>query len=297
MMPGFKDLTSDITRDRSKRGMSWLGFSLALLLFLLPLFSFAQAHLWKYQSFRAFDTGHSGGDHICDLRRDSDGLGRPDRLGDYVTISGSVIAEPSTYETGGRLFWVGQAGCGILVYGGQQSLRLGDSVRVQGWLRLASGSDFLPDTEPAIQGDIAVESAGVRVMGKTGFPIPKTVEARELSRSPEQYGGCLIRTSGLSRIGRRIDRGGDAFVWLHGVTDSVLLYIDADTGCALEPDDQFRIAVTGIIIRMDTPAGIAESPFWCIAPRTSGDIVAEDSGAEVATTSWGKVKAGFTGQD
>ena len=111
-MLGFKVCNSDITRDRSTRGMLWLGSSLAILLVLLPLISFAQAHLWKYQSFRAFDTGHSGGDHICDLRRDSNGLGRPDRLGDYVTFSGTVIAEPSTYETGGWLFWVRQAGCG-----------------------------------------------------------------------------------------------------------------------------------------------------------------------------------------
>ncbi len=296
-MPGFKVLTSDITRDRSTRGMSWLGFSLALLLVLLPLISFAQTHLWKYQTFRAFDTGHSGGDHICDLRRDSNGLGRPDRLGDYVTIMGSVIAEPSTYETGGRLFWVRQAGCGILVYGEPESLRLGDFVSVEGWLRLTDGNCFFPETGLATLGDIAIENAGVRVMGKTGSPLPGTVTALELNRFPERYGGNLIRIPGLMRIGRRTDQSGDSFVWLHGARDSVLLYIDSDTGCALESDGQVRITVTGILIRMDPPSAIAHSPSWCLAPRRAADIVVQESGSAVAAISWGDVKRGFLDQD
>lgn len=296
-MPGFKVLTSNITRDRSTRGMSWLGFSLALLLVLLPRISFAQTHLWKYQSFRAFDTGHSGGDHICDLRRDSDGLGRPDRLGDYVTILGSVIAEPSTYETGGWLFWVRQAGCGILVYGEQESLRLGDSVCVHGWLRLTNGNYFFPETGLATLGDVAIENAGVRVMCRTRSPLPHPVTTSALNRFPERYGGNLIRVPGLTRIGRRTDQGGDSFVWFRGARDSVLLYLDADTGCAFEPDDQVRIAVTGILVRMDPPPDIAHSPTWCLAPRNPGDIVVQVSGTAIEEVSWSDVKTGFLDQD
>ncbi len=296
-MPRFKVLISNITRDRFTRAMSWLGFSLALLLVLLPRISFAQTHLWKYQSFRAFDTGHSGGDHICDLRRDSDGLGRPDRLGDYVTISGSVIAEPSTYETGGWLFWVRHAGCGILVYGEQAELRLGDSVRVGGWLRLTDGGHFFPEAGLASLGDVAIESAGVRMIGRAGFPLPNTVTTSMLSRSPEKYGGDLIRVPGLTRIGHCRDQGNDSFVWMRAARDSVLLYIDADTGCVLEPDDQVRIAVTGILIRMDPPDGLAQSPSWCLAPRSSRDIVVQESGTAIAEISWGYVKKGFLDQD
>jgi hypothetical protein len=297
MMLKFKVLTLNITRDRSTRGVLWLGFSLALLLVLLPLISFAQAHLWKFQSFRAFDTGHSGGDHICDLRRDSDGLGRPDRLGDYVTVSGSVIAEPSTYETGGSLFWVRRAGCGILVYGEQESLRLGDSVCVQGWLRLTNGNYFSPETGLATLGDLAIENAGVRVVGETCCMLPATVPAPELSRFPERYGGDLICVQDLARIGRRTDRGGDSFIWLRGARDSVLLYIDEDTGCVLESDAQVRVTVTGILIRMDSPPCMAPSPSWCLAPRCAGDIVVQDIGTTVAATSWSSVKKGFLDQD
>ncbi|MFC1800084.1 hypothetical protein ACFL2Z_04130 [Candidatus Eisenbacteria bacterium] len=277
--------------------MSWLGFSLAPLLVLLPLISFAQAHLCKYQSFRAFDTGHSGGDHICDLRRDSDGLGRPDRLGDYVTISGSVIAEPSTYETGGWLFWVRHSGCGILVYGEQASLRLGDSVRVGGWLRLTNGGYFFPETGLASLGDVAIGSAGVRVIGRADSPSPNPVTTSMLSRCPERYGGDLIRVPGLTRVGHSADRGNDSFVWMRGLRDSVLLYFDGDTGCVLEPGDQVRIAVTGILIRMDPPGGIAQSPSWCLAPRSPGDIVVQERGTATAKISWGDVKQGFLDQD
>lgn len=296
-MPEFKVLTPNITRDRFMRGMSWLGFSLALLLVLLPLISFAQAHLWQYQSFRAFDTGHSGGDHICDLRRDSDGLGRPDRLGDYVTISGSVIAEPSTYEAGGRLFWIRQAGCGILIYGRQESLRLGDYVTVDGWLGLLSGSSVFPEAEVAILNEMVVEGAGVRMMGNTGPPVPNTVTASMLSRSPDKYGATLIRVPGLTRVGRCSNRGDDSFVWMRALRDSVLLYLDADTGCAFEPAEQVRIAVTGILVRMDPPSGIAQSPSWCLAPRSPRDIVVQERGTSVTAISWGAVKKGFLRQD
>jgi len=297
MTPEFKVLISDTTRDRFMRGMSWLGFFVAPLLLLLPLISFAQAHLWKYQSFRAFDTGHSGGDHICDLRRDSDGLGRPDRLGDYVTVSGSVIAEPSTYETGGCLFWIRHGGCGMLVYGAQESFRLGDSVRVEGWLRQTNHGCFFPQTVLATQGDVAIECAGVSVLGRTDAPSPRPVTAPMLSRRPERYGGDLIRAPGLTRVGRSAGRGNDSFVWMRGFGDSVLLYFDADTGCELEPGDQVRIAVTGILIRMDPPQGLAPSPSWCLAPRGPGDILVQERGTATARILWGDVKQGFTDQD
>ncbi len=296
-MPGFRVFTSDKTRDRFTRGMSWLGFSLALLLVLLPLISFAQAHLWKFQSFRAFDTGHSGGDHICDLRRDSDGLGRPDRLGDYVTISGSVIAEPSTYETGGWLFWVRQAGCGILVYGEQEALCLGDSVCLRGWLRLTNGNYFFTETGLATLGDLAIENGGVRVMGAGYPPAPVTVTARELGLSVGAYGGNLVRVPGFRRAGRRADRQGDSFVWLHGARDSVLVYLDHDTGCSLEAEPQAEITVTGVLVRMDTPACITSPPAWCLAPRTPDDIAIQQSGAAVAALSWSDVKKDFFDQD
>jgi hypothetical protein len=293
MIPEFKVLISNITRDRFTRGMSWLGFSVAPLLLLLPLISFAQAHLMKFQSFRAFDTGHSGGDHICDLRRDSDGLGRPDRLGDYVTVSGSVIAEPSTYETNGWLFWIRHAGCGILIYGRRESLRLGDSIRVEGKLRLTDGGFPFPETDLATMGDVAIENAGVSLSGAAAPPSPLPVTAPMLSRCPECYGGNLIRVPGLTRVGHSANQGDDSFVWMRGFRDSVLLYFDADTGCVLEPGDQVRIAVTGILIRMNTPGGIAPSPSWCLAPRSQGDILVQVRGTAAAGMSWGDVKQGF----
>jgi len=71
-------------RDRSSRSMSWLWFSCLALLFLLPPVSFAQSHLWQYRPFRANDTDHSGGDHICDLRGDSNADGKPEKGGTTV---------------------------------------------------------------------------------------------------------------------------------------------------------------------------------------------------------------------
>jgi hypothetical protein len=297
MILGFKVLTVDNTRDRFTKGMSWLGLSVALLLFLLPLISFAKAHLRKYQSFHAFDTGHSGGDHICDLRRDSDGLGKPDRLGDYVTVSGSVIAEPSTYETGGRLFWIRDGGCGILVYGQQESFLLGDSVRIEGWLRETSGGCFSSETGVAILGDVAIEKAGADLIAGGEAPSPRPVTAPVLSRCPRRYAGSLIRVPGLTRIGHSARRGSDEFVWMRGFGDSVLLYFDSDAECDLEPNGQVRIAVTGVLMRMDPPGDIAPSPWWCVAPRGPLDIWVQERGTEANHFSWSGVKQEFLNQD
>jgi hypothetical protein len=297
MMEIVKVFTSDKTRDRFTRGMHRFGLSSVLLLILLPSISFAQAHLWKYKSFRAFDTGHSGGDHICDLRRDGSGLGMPDRLGDYVTISGSVIAEPSTYDDGGRLFWVRQASCGILVYGEQQAFSLGDSVSLSGWLRMTDGNYFSSETGLATLGDLAIESAKVRLIGSSHTPLPATTTARDFSMTPERYGGNLIRVSELVTVGRSLRLDGDTFAWLHGAEDSVLLYIDADTHCSLRPESQAITSLTGIVVRMSTPGCLASSPEWCIAPRAEEDMVFSSAGSSVAGVTWGDLKMSLTTQE
>lgn len=90
--------TSDLG-DRSNVPSSLLRSSSSVLSLLFPRNSFAKAHSWKHRPFRATDTEHSGGDHICDLRRDGNGDGRPDRLGDCGSISKTAIAEPSTSGT------------------------------------------------------------------------------------------------------------------------------------------------------------------------------------------------------
>ena len=92
------------------------------------------------------DTGQSGGDHICDLRRDSDEDGMPDRLGDYVNVSGTVIAEPSTYEPGGYLFWIRDSLCGTMVHGKGQTVDIGDSVEIYGFVRITTGIHSFPET-------------------------------------------------------------------------------------------------------------------------------------------------------
>ena len=185
----------------------------------------------------------------------------------------------------------------MLVCGEQTSLRLGDSVNIGGWLRLTDGTYPFPETGLASLGDAAIQSADVQVIAGADSPLPNPVTTSMLSRCPERYGGNLIRVPGLTRVGHSADRGNDSFVWMRGFRDSVLLYLDADTGCALEPGDQVRIAVTGILIRMDPPGGVAQSPSWCLAPRSPRDILVQERGTAAAEISWGDVKQGFLDQD
>jgi hypothetical protein len=288
---------SDTTGDRSRTGMSWLRFFSLVLLLLLPPNSFAQAHLWKLKPFRAFDTGHSGGDHICDLRRDSNGDGRPDRLGDYVTVSGTVIAEPSTYETGGWLFWVRQGSCGMLVYGEEECLTLCDSVEVRGRLRRTNGNYFFPETGVATLGDLAIENEGVSIIGESDDYLPIAVSSSEFSSCPKTYGGNLICVSGCTPMTDALDGNGDLFAWFCRGCDSILVYLDADTGCTIDPGRRGCYSITGIVTRMKTPPGFASSPSWCLAPRHMEDIVTCGCNTAAHEVSWGSLKTGLALQD
>jgi hypothetical protein len=269
---------------------SAIGVSCLWLLALLPPNVFDQAHLLKHRPFLATDTVQSGGDHICDLRRDSNGDGRPERLGDYVWTRGTVIAEPYTFETGGWLFWIRDGRCGVLVYGEQEDLSLGDSVAVSGTVRVTNGAYFFPETGMATLGDVAIENAGVISLGRGDNARPLPLAAAEFASGPETYGGDLVTVAGLRVVGQEMGPDGDRFVLAGSGADSVLIYLDLDTGISVDDRPGRCCQVTGIVVRMSTPIGFSESPQWCIAPRHQTDVAVADCSASLLPISWGRTK-------
>jgi hypothetical protein len=287
------DALTRMNGDRSGKLRKVFGYFCVSVLLLLPLNSFAQAHLWKHRPFRAADTDHSGGDHLCYLRRDSDGDGRPERLGDYVLATGTVIAEPSTYETGGRIFWVRERACGIMIYGKQETLAIGDSVDVTGWVRLTNGDYLFPERGLASLGDIAIENAGVTVRGRSPNHRPLIIPPAAYCGSPGACGGNLVRIEGLCVTAGGCIDDGDAFLRLAAGEDSLLIYVDRDIGCVAVPEPGMCVCITGIVTRMKIPAGFASSPAWCVAPRSSKDIETCASSPAIEPTCWGELKTGF----
>jgi hypothetical protein len=261
------------------------------MLFLLPQFTYACAHLLKQQPFRATDTAQSGGDHICDLRRDGCEEGRPERLGDYVSVCGTVIAEPSTYETGGWLFWIRQGSCGILVYGEQEGFALGDSVEAGGCLRVTNGRYFFPETGLATLGDLAIENMGTGFRGRSENVSPALVSASKFAADPAACGGDLVTIPHLLVGNSASDGNGDTFVQAGCDSDSVTIYIDADIEASPAPLLGRCYAVTGIAVRMMTPAQLGSGPAWCVAPRNRADLVLLDCSSATVTTTWGSLKS------
>ena len=278
-------------RDRSNINMSWLWFSCLALLFLLPPVSFAQSHLWQYRPFRANDTDHSGGDHICDLRGDSNADGKPDRLGEYVTVSGSVIVEPSTFDTAGRLFWIREGRCGIPVYGEPEHLRLGDSVVVWGRLRLSSGDYHFSETGPTDMGDIVLEKGGATVRCGTGDQSSLPILPEDYAARPGDYGGNLITLTRPVHVARTLRTGGNVLAWVACDGDSLIVYIDGDICCPIARGRCY--VVTGVVIRVVMPSGRATSPSWCIAPRDPTDLFEVGCSAARRGLSWGHLKTEY----
>jgi hypothetical protein len=281
--------------DRSRAVASVIGFSCLVLLFLLPPIALAQAHLLQHKPFRLADTVQSGGDHICDLRRDTNGNGRPERLGDYVTTSGTVIAGPSTYETGGWLFWLREGACGILVYGEQEVLAVGDSVEVGGCLRLTNGNYFFPETGLATLGDLAIENMRVAARGTSDNIAPLIVTADGVSSRPEAYAGNLVSVAGLRIAFSVSDHNGDLFARMAYDSDSLTIYLDRDTGIVPTFGTGTCYNVTGIVVRMKAPPGLGCSALWCIAPRRVSDLAATECSSRLRAATWGGVKTSYRG--
>ena len=281
----------NIRRDRSSRRMSWLWFSCLALLLLLPPVSFAQAHLWKYRPFRANDTDHSGGDHICDLRRDSNADGKPDRLGDYITVSGTVIVEPSTFETGGQLFWIREGRCGILIYGDRENLRLGDSITVRGWVRRSDNSCFFSEPELAALDDVFLEPWRMTLLSSHGYCEPLRVSPEGYAACPGDFGGNLVSLIRPVRLAGIVSSEGNKFAWASHGQDSLFIYLDGDTRCSATCGQCYL--VTGVVARIRVPLVSAMASVRCIIPRQPADFVEVGCSTDCKPTSWGQVKSKY----
>ncbi len=274
-----------------QRAVLWLRSYLLAPCLLLILHSFAQAHL-DVKPFRVADTDLSGGDHICDLRRDGNGDGRPDRLGDYLRTSGTVIAKPATFDSDGWLFWIRQGDCAIMVYGEIEDYRLGDSVVVEGELRITNGGYFFPETGMATLGDLAIENQGTLRIASGCWHDPIDVSPQEFLRDPKGFAGNLIRLSGLVPSTITEDDQGNFYTWVFHNEDSIAIYLDNDTNCHVDGIARC-FEVVGIVVRMKVPENFGDSPQWCIAPRRQQDI----KPCEITQTeqkSWGALKAEFS---
>jgi hypothetical protein len=293
-MPIRDVLTINRTWDRSRAWTKVLRFAALLLLLALPLDSFAQAHLHKQRPFRATEDQRSGGDHICDLRSDSDGDGRPDRLGDYVCISGTVIAEPRTYEPDGALFWIRNRCCGMLVYGSAEPLRVGDSVTVDGRLRLAGrGYVFEASGMESIDG-CGIKKVGLELRGIRPNTDPVPVTLQEYCENPAKYAGNLIRVRDIMYLWEAASNGRGRFFHAGDGFDSLIVYVDDDTHISMSPSAIGCFAVTGILMRMHVPGVISGDPAWCLAPRFQDDLTRGDCSSRASSSTWGSIKAAFS---
>jgi len=121
------------------------------------------------------------------------------------------------------------------------------------------------------------------------------VACRDFVRAPETYGGNLISISGLRLLGPVHETGNGTFMCAASGGDSVLIYLDTDTGVSIGPEPSGCFTINGVAVRMDLPGAVAapfgRSPAWCIAPRCQADIVPAGCSAGMSATSWGSIKA------
>ncbi len=189
--------------------------------------------------------------------------------------------------------WIREPSCGILVYGEQERLGVGDSVEVHGCLRITNGGYFFPETGLATLGDVAIENMGVTPHGMSDSFTPVSVTAGEFCAEPEIYGGNLVTVPNLQIVFSVRDENGDLFLRAASGSDSLIIYIDGDIGASPNPSAGTCCTATGVVVRMSTPAPFRSCPTWCIAPRSGDDVMAGECFSDTPPTTWGGIKTVF----
>jgi hypothetical protein len=280
--------------DRSRAWTRILRFVGLMLLLATPLYSFAQAHLLRQRPFRATEDQRSGGDHICDLRRDSNNDGEPDRLGDYVCVSGTVIAEPYTFDSEGEFFWIRSNCCGMLVYGSAEPVQVGDSVTVGGHLRPAGRGDLFREAGLDMVGGFGIKELGATFRGVNPNTRPMLVRLHDYCENPAKYAGNLIQISGVFWLSPPVWDGKNCFRWAGDGRDSFVLFLDGDTGIEVDHSSGRCFTITGVSMMVHVPELISACPEWCLAPRFQGDLEEHGCSTDASFTTWGSVKSAFS---
>ena len=160
---------------------------------------------------------------LAEAREDLNLDGIPDRLGDTVLVSGTVISP--NYQTVNHSYyiWDGTAGIAEYLYGTTSPvLNLGDSIKIVGFVAHYRGlTEFTPLTSNEI---FVVSSANPT-------PDPMVITLAQYKANPEAYEGTLVGFLSLNKVSTSTwpNAGSSATLKVTDGIDTVDYRIDSDT--------------------------------------------------------------------
>lgn len=232
---------------------SVLALVLLLLLVLIPL-----------KRSKAVASNDRKINRIADLLADRDGDGRPDRLGEKVTVRGRATVGTNVFNEQYLLLYMQDSTAGIMVFSNTLDISVskGDSLQVTGTLEQhASKPEIVVDKLEIIQSD-----------NRT----PKAKPLSQAIKDPERYRGMLV--SGEAVVQEANPSEDTKMLQIstaHGADDTLHIFVsranvhyDNFNFSALEPGD--RIFIRGILIRYISD--YTDNVLYQVLPRSRDDL-------------------------
>lgn len=201
---------------------------------------------------------------IADLLADGDSDGRPDRLGEKVTVRGKVTVSTNVFSDQYLLLYMQDSNAGIMVFSDSldASVSIGDSLQVTGTLEIhASKPEIVVDDLEIIQSDSRI-------------PEPKSLN--QAFKDPERYRGLFV--SGEAVVQGKSPSKDKKMLQIspaNGADDSLHIFVSranmhyADFNFnALGAGD--RIHIRGILIRYISD--YTGKIFYQVLPRSPDDL-------------------------
>ena len=237
---------------------------------------------------------------IADAVVDANNDYQPDKLGDTVTVIGTVNSV--NYQgTAGTAYAIQDANAGIYLFkygAGGPTLAVGDRVVVTGQIQQYHGTT---EIVPAAFADIVLLDSGNSLT-----PVPLTVP--QFNANAEKYENMLVTISGIAKTASSgawpASAGSNASMEFWDGWDSLKVYIDKDGGVDGTVEPAYPVTITGVVGQYTSStsvyddgyellpndsasfeAGVAVPPnahFMLTAPADSARIVLNDSAQTVS---------------
>jgi hypothetical protein len=179
----------------------------------------------------------------------------------------------------------------MLVYGSAEPLRVGDSVTVDGRLRLAGRGEAFEMCDLETMDGCGIKKVGLELKGIRPNTDPVPVTLRNFCKNPAMYSGNLIKVPGILHLDRAAWDGENCFLLAGDGFDSVVVYVDGDTAIEMSTGGSACYTITGIVMKMHVPASVSSEPAWCLAPRWQNDVFRSDCSSDASRATWGEIKA------
>jgi len=207
---------------------------------------------------------------IAAVRRSTVDPYKPDRMGDTVTVIGTVVSINPTASANRFSYFIQDETGGInvtkgSVTGGGTAHKIGDRILVKGVVGQNRGTTQL---------NIVNYPADVTLLDTANVVTPKVLTMDQFLSAPESYESQLIKFEGVAKTATSVawpGEGSDANMTIWDGFRELLLRIDLDTDIDGKPEPVYPMSVQGVATQYTSTAAVYNDGYQ-ISPNMYTDF-------------------------